>query len=74
LDSSGECLAGIEVTAERDGLDVPAAPPVWLLKNIASSPPDVGGCVPFEQRVGADVALAELALLGCRVDTWGCAR
>ncbi|NNL86014.1 MAG: hypothetical protein HKP27_10195 [Myxococcales bacterium] len=74
FDASGECLAGIEVTAERDGLDVPAAPPVWLLQNIASSPVDGGGCVPFERRVAADAALAGLARLGCRVDTWERAR
>jgi hypothetical protein len=44
LDARGRRLAAVEVRAERDGLDVPATPPVWAAQRLAGGaeiPPGV---------------------------------
>ncbi len=69
-DAAGGCVASLEVRADRDGLNVPASPPVWALERLAEPGTPSAGWIPFEALIDADAAKERLRKLGCRVDTW----
>jgi hypothetical protein len=73
-DASGAELARLEVRAEAEGLDVPAAPVVWALRRLALGPALPGGLWPLERLVEPDRALAWLRSHGCRITGGGAAR
>lgn len=65
LDAGGATLAAVEVVAERDGLDVPAAPPLWAARALRGS--TASGMLRLADLVAPDAAVAGLRALGCAV-------
>ena len=68
LDARGAELAAVEVVAERDGLDVPAAPPLWAARALREA--SRCGVLRLADLVSPDDALAGLRALGCAVRTF----
>jgi hypothetical protein len=64
-DAAGEIAAAVEVVALRDGLDVPASPPLWAARAIPRAPR--AGVLRLAELVTRTEALAGLAALGCAV-------
>jgi hypothetical protein len=65
LDASGGVVGEIEVVAVNEGLDVPAAPPLWAARALAARPR--GGVLRLADLVTRAEALAGLAALRCAV-------
>ena len=72
LDAHGAALAAVEVVAERDGLDVPAAPPLWAARALRGT--SRSGVLRLADLVTPDEALAGLRALGCAVTETGIAQ
>jgi hypothetical protein len=65
LDPKGRIVGEVEVVAVREGLDVPAAPPLWAARALAARPR--GGVLRLADLVTRAEAMAGLAALGCAV-------
>jgi hypothetical protein len=65
LDPKGRVVGEVEAVAVRDGLDVPAAPPLWAARSLAARPR--GGVLRLADLVTRAEAMAGLAALGCAV-------
>jgi hypothetical protein len=65
LDTGGRRLGSVEVVAERDGLDVPAAPPLWAARALRAS--SATGVLRLADLVSPHDAVAGLRELGCEV-------
>lgn len=61
----GEVAAAVEVVALREGLDVPAAPPLWAARALRAAPR--AGVLRLAELLSRSEALAGLAALGCAV-------
>jgi hypothetical protein len=66
-DAAGEVCGAVEVVAERDGLDVPAAPALWVARRLLTAPPGSGGVRALADLVPAADALAWLSGAGFQV-------
>ncbi|HVH05545.1 MAG TPA: saccharopine dehydrogenase NADP-binding domain-containing protein [Myxococcota bacterium] len=65
LDAEGGVVGEVEVVAVSNGLDVPAAPPLWAARALAAQPR--GGVLRLADLVTRAEALAGLAALRCAV-------
>jgi len=70
-DTSGREVDRIELAAEANGLDIPAAPAVWAVARLLSAPPAAAGCVGLEQLVARDDAIRWLQGAGFAVRDGG---
>ena len=66
-DAEGRALDALEVVAERDGLGVPAAPPVWVMRKLREAPPPRAGALALDDVVSFDEAVAWLREAGYAV-------
>jgi hypothetical protein len=66
-DELGEVTQVIEVVAEREGLDIPAAPPVWIARRLQEDPPARAGCLALDEVVPLAAAAAWLREAGYEV-------
>ncbi len=60
-------LATLEVVAEREGLDIPASPPVWIARRLHAGGPERAGLRDLDEVVSLEEAIAWLGEAGYAV-------